>query len=290
MNANHPTKAGKYYDQVGDVRNGQAPTTGSYITRTLLTGNEGEPDNYKLTIDGGEGNADWTTPRHRHNFEQVRYVLGGDFIIAKNEVLPAGWVAYFPESAYYGPQLKSANLSLLHLQYGGPSKIGYWSVAQRKKGYDDLIAKGGKFGDGVYTWFDEKGGRHNQDGAEAVWEQIFGRPIEYPVPRYRDLIIMNPDSFNWVRDPNTPGIARRSLGVFTERDIRIGFTRMEAGSSIRFGTEPAVEILFIKEGSLSHDDETYPSMTAFSTEADERPVTITAKDPTELFYVKLPTF
>ena len=47
---------------------------------------------------------------------------------------PAGWVGYFPESAYYGPQSISPDLTMLVLQFGGPSGQGFASVAQRRKG------------------------------------------------------------------------------------------------------------------------------------------------------------
>ena len=284
MLVNTPDGASNYYATAGNLR------SGNRLTRTLLTGRESSPDNFKFNFGGGGDSEDWTTPRHRHNFEQVRYPLSGDYVIAKNKVLPSGWVAYFPESAYYGPQVKSGNLTMLSLQFGGPSGTGYWSVAQRKKGYEDLLAKGGKFDEGIYSWVDETGQRHNQDAAEAVWEQIYGRKIEYPKPRYPEFVVMDPDSFTWIRDADEPGVAWKKLGSFTEREIRVAFIRLDKGARLPFGREKAGEILFIKEGSLSHDDKSHGRHSAFHVAAGEQPVTLTALEPSELFYVKLPTF
>ena len=36
-----------------------------------------------------------------------------------------------------------------------------------------LLAKGGKFEDGVYTWTDAQGRKHNQDAAEATGAEAF---------------------------------------------------------------------------------------------------------------------
>jgi hypothetical protein len=45
--------------------------------RSLLTGTPGAIDNFKLIL--GTTHADYTTPRHRHNFDQIRLQVGGNF-------------------------------------------------------------------------------------------------------------------------------------------------------------------------------------------------------------------
>lgn len=284
MQLGHPSTAPDYQQQAGNLR------SGNRVARVLLHGKEGALNNFRFSYSGEEGDTDWSTPRHHHNFEQIRHPLEGDYIIGKNEVLPAGWVGYFPESAYYGPQALSTNLRLLVLQFGGPSGQGFASTRQRRKGYDDLLAKGGKFENGVYTWIDEKGQRHNQDAFEAVWEEMNQRKIQYPLGRYRDLIIMNPAAFNWTTDQDFPGVARKILGTFTERRIRVGFIRLDKGAKLPFGTEDAPEIAFVKEGSISHDGTTHGVLSALGTEAEEAPSMLQALEPTELYYIKLPTF
>ena len=273
-----------YHQQVGDVRSGKRNT------KPLLYGREGRPDNYKFGFGGAGSGEDWTTPRHRHTFEQIRYVASGEYVIRKDEVMPTGWVAYFPESCYYGPQVKRADCDMLTLQFGGPSGLGYWSTAQRKKALESLLAKGGKFENGIYTWLDENGKRHNQDASEAVEEEARGHPVDYPEARYSDIVVMNPAAFSWIKDREHTGVARKHLGSFSERDARIGFVRMEKGATLPFGAEPSAEVIFLKEGRISHDNSTYAAHTAFGTEADEKPVGLTAVEPSELLYMKLPTF
>ncbi len=288
MQTNSAKKAVDFHKLVGDFR--LSDTSGHRVSRMLLTGKEGAPNNYKMGLGGGGESEDWTTPRHRHTFEQFRYPLSGEYVIRKDEVLPAGWVAYFPESVYYGPQIKRGDLLMLSLQFGGPSGLGYWSAAERKKATERLLAKGGKFDDGVYTWTDDKGRRHNQDASEAVEAEARGHDVDYPEPRYKDLVMINPAAFSWIKDKDARGVARKNLGSFTERDARFGFVQMEKGATLQFGTERAPEVLYLKEGVLAHDNSTYDAQSAFGTEADEKPVSLTAVEPSELVYMKLPTF
>jgi hypothetical protein len=45
--------------------------------KRLLSGTEGLPDNYELSIVDVAG--DYETPPHRHNFDQIRFQLVGSF-------------------------------------------------------------------------------------------------------------------------------------------------------------------------------------------------------------------
>jgi hypothetical protein len=284
MKANHPTKAPDFHKVVTDYRSGNRSAA------LLLTGREGALNNYRLTLDGEGSTGDWETPRHRHTKEQFRYVVSGEFHITDKEVLPKGWAAYFPESVYYGPQIKPKDLHMLTLQYGGPSGLGYMSTTQMQKGIDALLARGGKFERGVYTWTDASGQRHNQDAAEAAEEAAWGRKMEYPAPRYTNFIIMNPAAFSWIKDKENTGVARKTLGSFTERDTRFGFVRMEPGATLPFGVEQSPELVFVKEGSLEYQGERHETHSALSTDTDDKAVLLRAIEPTELIYMKLPTF
>jgi hypothetical protein len=284
MRTSHPSQAPDYFKEAGNLREG------TRVSRVLMTGEEGAPDNFRLGLGSGGDEKSWTTPRHHHNFEQIRFPLEGDYSIGKKRVLPQGWVGYFPESAYYGPQVMSSNLTMLVLQFGGPSGHGFASVAQRKAGLERLKARGGTLENGIYSWVDDEGKHRNQDAFEAVWEEMNGRKISYPEPRYDDLILMNPASFQWIDDPDTPGVSRKQLGTFTEREVRIGFVRLEPGATLTFGSEPSSEILFLKEGQVSHAGQTQERHTAFGTSAQDTPEQLTAVAASELFYMKLPTY
>ena len=162
----------------------------------MFAGEEGRLDNFRWFY-AAPGVGEWKAPRHRHNFERIRLAPKGEFEYRPGEILDAGSVVYFPESVHYGPQLRHEGLSMLTLQYGGASGSGYMSQARRKKGFDDLAARG-PFEKGAYTWLDRDGRRHRQDAFEVIWECMMARKIAYPAPRYGDLVKMNPDNCQWV--------------------------------------------------------------------------------------------
>lgn len=284
MKSSHADTATDFYAVAGNIR------TGKRTVKALLTGQEGSPDNYKLAYSYGEESQSWATPRHRHPFEQVRHPVEGDYNIGKNQVLPAGWVGYFPESAYYGPQVMSPNLRMVVLQYGGPSGQGFYSIPQRKEAMERLRDRG-TFSKGIYSSTDETGRPYNMDAGEAVWEQIHGgAKISYPPARFGSLVFMNPANFEWTKDEQAPGVWHKRLGSFSERDIRIGFIRVEAGASLRFGRERAAEVIFLKSGTVEHGGTTHPALSAFGSEANEAPETLRAAETAEFLYIKMPSF
>jgi hypothetical protein len=101
-------------EQVGTMREGKLDQ------KHLLFGEDGSPNNYDLNM-GQTGGGGWRTPRHRHNFDQIRYVIAGQLPYTETDVLEEGWVGYFPESVHYGPQERAEGLRTMVLQSGGAS-------------------------------------------------------------------------------------------------------------------------------------------------------------------------
>ena len=71
------------------------------LLKKLLTGRPGTPENYLCNIAKNEG--DYGSPRHRHNFDQIRVALDGDMRISPRQSVKEGQIGYFPEGTYYGP-------------------------------------------------------------------------------------------------------------------------------------------------------------------------------------------
>jgi hypothetical protein len=286
MQVSHPSDAPKG-QWIAEIRPGNYKRTGGGAR--LAQNIDGAPDNYRFSYSAGGGEGERFVPRHRHNFEQIRHPLDTGYSIGKDLEIPPGWVGYFPESAYYGPQHTKPGRVVI-LQFGGPSGIGYQTVAQHERAYEELIAKGGRFDDGIYTWNDEQGRKHNRDAYEALWEQVFGRPVEYPEPRYSDIILMNPSTFGWVKSRDLPGVAHKWLGSFTERNIRIGFIHLDTGATIPFGTENSNELIFLEQGCVATGEEIHPTNSLFGSSSSDGAETIRACEESLLYYVKLPTF
>jgi hypothetical protein len=287
MQINHPDNAPDYGKLSGKLR----PGGGRRVL--LLSGEDGALDNYRLTYTSGPGEESETdsfAPRHRHSFDQFRYVINGDYSIAEGTKLVPGQVSYHPESAFYGPAVAIGEVEMVVLQFGGSGGNGFPSIAEKKKGMAILAEQGKVLENGYVTWTDEEGKRHNQDSYEAMWEAVNGRKITYVPPRYESPVVMNPDAYSFVPDEDNPGVERKILCTFTERNTKVGFIRVAKGATLAFGTEPSNENAFVTKGSIEYLGTVYPVHTAFGTAPTERPQLLTATEDAELFYIKLPTF
>jgi hypothetical protein len=256
-------------------------------TRMLLEGEEGSPNCFFAGLMSTF--AEHHGPRHHHDFDQVRYPVEGEFVYAEGKVLPEGWVGYFPEGTYYGPQIRRPGLLLFYSEFGGASGRGHLTRRQRKAARDELKRKG-TVAKGMFTYTDDEGIAHAMDAHEAMGEVARGVKLPYPEPRYEGVITMNPASFSWVSDQDSPGVSHKWLGTFTERETRVGFIGIEAGATLKAGLHSAPELLFITKGSVLCQEQACPRHSAFAFDSFEGPVRISAIEPTEILRIQLPTF
>ncbi|WP_353946427.1 hypothetical protein ABII15_35725 [Streptomyces sp. HUAS MG91] len=267
-------------ERVGTMREGVLDQ------KHLLFGEDGSPNNYDLNM-GHTGDGGWRTPRHRHNFDQIRYVIEGRLPYTETDVLEEGWVGYFPESVHYGPQERPAGLRTMVLQCGGASGQGYLSVAKREEVNAELN-KTGEFKKGLYHYTDANGVPQSEDGSQAIFERAMGRKLEFAAPRYTDVIAMDPQAYDWQQAD--AGVSEKWLGRFTERDLRLGFLRLEPGAVYQAGQFPSIEILFQINGEVTAGGEKYGPETGYEFLANEGPAPVEAVAPTEFFRAVLHTF
>lgn len=201
---------------------------GTFHFRNLMEGEEGSVDNFKLSV--GRSSADFYSPRHRHNFEQIRFVLDGELNFGRDGKMTAGMVGYFPEGVHYGPQTQHSESLAVVLQCGGASGSGYPSRNEVKSAMDALEAFG-KFEDGVFRRREGVPGKKNTDGFQAIWEHINQRPMLYPKGRYPAPILMDPANYAWTPVESAAGVEEKLLGVFTERRTEARFLRLAPGGS-----------------------------------------------------------
>jgi hypothetical protein len=260
---------------------GQRP--GTFRSRHLAEGEPGTPGNFSLVM--GTNTDGRTSPRHRHNFEQIRYQLEGSEDYDRDGKLEKGMVGYYPEGTYYGPQTGGGNTTMLLLQFGGPSGAGYMSRAALKAGYEEM-KKLGTFRDGIFRPHADQAGLRNRDGYEAVWEHVNGRPISYAKPRYERPVLMHPGNFDWEPLEGVTGGAIKTLGVFTEKRTEIHFVRLEPGARWRIRGR---RLCFVIEGSGRVAGENYLRHTTVHSESGEQ-AEVTATSPTEILDIGLPEF
>jgi hypothetical protein len=249
----------------------------------LMGGQEGTPGNYGLQL--VDVHDAFATPRHRHNFEQVRVMLEGSFGFGPDQVQHKGSVGYFCEGTYYTQDAQGRSTTLL-LQLGGPSGQGFMSRSQLRRGVEALASRG-RFEDGVYSWTDEHGKKHNQDSYEAVWEHVNGRPVAYPKPQYGAPVLLQPERFGW--RSAAPGVSQRELGCFNGLGLRLAQLRLEPGAAWELDTTAQAHLLFCLEGGGRANEWDFRRWTALEAARGE-PLRLSATCVTEFFVFGLPRF
>jgi len=123
----------------------------------------------------------------------------------------------------------------------------------------------------------------------AIFERAMGHALEFAEPRYTDVIAMNPYAYEWLKQGDA-GVQEKWLGAFTERNLKVGFLRLDAGAVYQAGLHPSIEILFQITGQVSAGGSSYGPQTGYEFLANEGPVPLEALEPTEFFRAVLHTF
>jgi hypothetical protein len=239
---------------------------GGIVMRHLLHGVENTPGNYALMLVEAEN---YRAPRHRHNFDQVRVMLDGEFGFDRGQVQRAGMIGYFTEGTYYTQDGEGKSTTLL-LQSGGASGAGYMSDRQLRGAIAEL-ATHGRFEHGVYTRFDERGQKHNQDGYEAAWEHVRGRAIEYPAPLYDAPILWHEAAYPW-QPISQNDVSVREFGSFTAKALSISQYQVrpsQNGGAFRVPTLDRERLLYVSAGRGYIGEETIKQGSAIAIDANE---------------------
>lgn len=259
----------------------QHARAGLFRSQSLLDGPDGTPENFYLQL--SQTYADFASPRHRHNFDQVRVQLRGDADFARDGVMRPGTVAYFPEGVFYGPQSIAGESTTLVLQFGGASGSGYISEARFQEGVTEL-KRFGTFENGVYRCIKDDGGRKNQDAYEAVWEHVHGRRMVYPPSDLMHPVFLEPDDFDWQIVTDTPGVRRKALGRFSARGMRMDILGVDAGASVPL---EAHSLVFVLQGAgTSKEGGTWARHATLRTGAEAD--SVAACEPSELLQIHIP--
>lgn len=255
--------------------------------KTLLTGEDGALDNFRLYFVRQQGAVD--VPRHKHNFDQVRMCLeGGKQNFGKDKWIAPGEIAYFPEGTPYGPEQSDTERLSITLQFGGASRSGFISSARVQKAMDEM-KEFGTFEKGIFKRVgqlapDEK---LNQDSYEAIWEHVNKRKLVYPKPRYGEPVLMRPDNFDWEAVEAEPGVARKNLCSFSERALQFSMVKIEPGARGIQLSRGGIQIGFVLTGGGTVNGEPLRKYSAFSGRED---LELASGEGMEVLLVGLPVF
>jgi len=258
---------------------------GTFHSRTTAAGVPGTPGNFKFSI--SELGTDYSGPRHRHNFDQYRYMLSGESDYGQDGPLKAGMLGYYPEGVSYGPQVNKTPIVCAVLQFGGASGGGYLQPREVKAGMEELKAFG-EFKDGVFHRRDGVAGilpaKRNMDAYQAIWEHVHGREMTYPKGRYDAPISMDAANYQWAPIKGAPGAAEKLFGVFTERRTQARLVKLAAGAAL--GMEGR-GVYLVLSGAGDADGQPLQRFTTVFLDAAETG-TLRAHETTELLHYGLP--
>ena len=222
------------------------------------------------------------SPRHRHTFQQVRYVLSGKMKYG-NEVYEPGDCLYIPEGAYYGPIKPVESGEQLHfadIQFEGPSGIPYPDPdvvvnAQR------ALAETGTFEEGVYTF---ASGR-KRDAYEAILEKITGEKISYPKPRLNSYVVLRSSGIPWRVHDSLEGVESKDLAYFFETGPNIKMAKLENAAALPATTPTGHRAVFLLEGNLTFDGDSFDALSYFMLPSGEQHGPLTAQDSATLLVI-----
>lgn len=188
----------------------------------------------------------FTTPRHNHNFDQLRYTISGAPDYGKEMIAPPGAVTFFPAGAYYGPQSMDT-VEILLVQWSEN-----WVTREMSDAAYATLEKRGEFRDGYFFGKDADGNETRQDAVNAMWAEALGHQVVNPTPKIPNCVIMNPDAYGW-RDVSQ-GVQARDLGHLTDLDFNPVQYAVEPGGVVDLGDE-RTHIVWVDSGEVDLGDQ-----------------------------------
>jgi len=169
------------------------------------------------------------------------------------------------------------------LQFGGASGSGYLSPREVAAGTEEL-KKFGTFEAGIFRRNEDSEGRRNTDAYQAIWEHVHGRRMEYPKPRYRDPIMVDPANYEWLPVAGMSGVSQKPLGTFTERQCSASLINLARGATYHAAVR---SVYLVISGSGIVGDALYRPQTSLHLDEGEA-ADFVAREETQILCLTLP--
>ncbi|MEV6927382.1 hypothetical protein AB0M46_23150 [Dactylosporangium sp. NPDC051485] len=224
------------------------------------------------------GNGTFSAPRHRHDFDQIRFIVSGRADFGHGLLGKAGHVIFFPAGTHYGPE-EIEDSEVMLIQW---SKSWVWR-ADSDAAHSEM-SKVGEFKDGWYVTRGDDGIERRADARNAVFEFATGKKLVYPTPRYPQPILMMPEGFAW--RPHTEGVDVKMLGRFTEDDVYVGNYRWSGTGRLAL-TPERTQLLWVVAGPVRVGGEEHQARSVIFSDFDES-VDVEASEGAEVVVFGLP--
>jgi hypothetical protein len=205
-----------------------------------------EPDGRRFNLTfGPHARENYFSPRHRHNFDQVRLLVAGRAKFGSLRMEEHD-VTYFPEGVFYGPaEVLSDEATTCVIQTQGASN-GRVLTLEEQASAAKVAERSGTFdtASGLFRRFDGR----SQDSFEALLETTLGTEVEYPAPRFHYPVLLRSRRFPW--RPVQAGLSERRLAEFAGGPS-ISWYEMDAQAAADFTPARGHLLLVVVSGALS---------------------------------------
>jgi len=248
--------------------------------KSLAFRGDGRGSNLWLSL--SEMEDGWYSPRHRHNFDQIRYVLAGETGFTQWD-LHAGECAYFPAGVRYGPQEQHGSALLLTLQFPGAGGQYYLTPEQVEETVARLRAEDPDFGSGGKGI--DKDGRE-RDSYEIVWETHQKTPVSYPAGGYDSPVLF--DRSQPFADDRVVGGDVTLIGAVESNGLQV--LRVRSADSLRIvpSAPTRTEFWILEEGKAVVDGRELRSLSVIQLQAGAPACDVTVREAARFTVIRLP--
>jgi len=248
--------------------------------KSLAFRGDGRGNNLWLSL--SEMEDGWHSPRHMHNFDQIRYVLAGETGFTKWD-LHAGECAYFPAGVSYGPQEQHGSAVLLTLQFPGAGGQHYLTPEQVEETVAQLRAEDPQFGTGGKGT--DKDGRE-RDSYEIVWETHQKTPVSYPAAGHDSPMLF--DSSEPLSDDHLAGGDVTLIGAVESNGLQV--LRVRSADSLRIEPVAATrtEFWILEEGAVEVDGRELRPLSVIQLQAGAPACDVTVREAARFTVLRLP--
>jgi quercetin dioxygenase-like cupin family protein len=224
----------------------------------------------------------WYSPRHMHNFDQIRYVLAGETGFTQWD-LHAGECAYFPAGVPYGPQEQHGSALLLTLQFPGAGGQYYLTPEQVEETVAQLRAEDPDFGSGGKGTGED--GRE-RDSYEIVWETHQKTPVSYPAGGYDSPVLF--DRSQPLADDHVVGGDVTLIGAVESNGLQV--LRVRSADSLRIvpSAPTRTEFWILEEGTAAVDGRELRPLSVNQLEVGAPACGVTVREAARFTVIRLP--
>jgi quercetin dioxygenase-like cupin family protein len=248
--------------------------------KSLAFRGDGRGNNLWLSL--SEMEDGWYSPRHMHNFDQIRYVLAGETGFTKWD-LHAGECAYFPAGVSYGPQEQHGSALLFTLQFPGAGGQYYLTPEQVEETVAQLRAEDPEFGAGGKGT--GKDGRE-RDSYEIVWETHQKTPVSYPAGGYDSPVLFG--CGEPVADDHVTGGDVTLIGAVESNSLQV--LRVRSADSLRIVpfAPTRTEFWILEEGGVEVRGRELRSLSVIQLQAGAPACDVTVREAVRFTVLRLP--